>query len=83
VIFPQGPYYTLAYPATFSQANTFQPYQREVALLGESTLQVLNLTLPSIDRGEYQACALLTKPAADPKLRENWLSFHCQPLQVK
>jgi len=83
VIFPQGPYYTLAYPATFSPANTFQPYQREVALLGESTLQVLNLTLPVVDKGEYQACALLTKPAADPKLRENWLSFHCQPLQVK
>jgi len=82
VIFPPGPYYTLAYPTTFSPANTFQPYQTEVALLGESTWRVLNLTLPVIDKGDYQACALLTKPAADPKRQENWLSFHCQSLQV-
>jgi WD40 repeat protein len=86
IIFPEGYFQTITYPLNFGLMNILQPYQSGFELLLEKqNVTVLNLLkLPiTLTLGDYQACALLTKPLSDPLNQENWLNFQCQPFRFE
>ncbi|RKZ82201.1 MAG: hypothetical protein DRR19_21060, partial [Candidatus Parabeggiatoa sp. nov. 1] len=78
IIFPQGDYQTIASPLNFSQDNVLQSYQTGLLLSGEQTFQIINLALPAIAIGDYQACGLLTRAGSDPYNEANWLLWDCK-----
>ncbi len=41
-------------------------------------MPILNIDLPAIAPGDYQACSLLTQPQSDPNNEANWLLLDCE-----
>ncbi|MDM8563243.1 C13 family peptidase, partial [Candidatus Marithioploca araucensis] len=66
LIFPQGHFQTIAYPLNFSADNVLQSYKTGIQLTGEQTMPILNMALPAMTPGDYQACGLLTPPQTEP-----------------
>ncbi|EDN71506.1 WD-40 repeat protein [Beggiatoa sp. PS] len=83
VIFPAGYYQTISPPMNFSMVNVLQPYETNVKLAGEQTFHVLNVDLPAIAVGDYQACGLITKVDSDPLNNDNWIQLDCKGLQFQ
>jgi hypothetical protein len=77
-IYPQGYYQTITYPLNFSMVNVLQPYKTGIQLTGEQTMHILNMELPAIAPGDYQACGLLTQPQSEPLDEANWLFMDCK-----
>jgi len=83
VIFPQGQFKTITSYMDFSQDNVFLPYKTGLQLSGEETLKMLDIELPAIASGDYQACGLLTQTQSDPNNEANWLYKDCKGFNFK
>ncbi|EDN65070.1 hypothetical protein BGP_6618 [Beggiatoa sp. PS] len=46
-------------------------------------MHILNLELPAIAPGDYQACGLITKVNSDPLNNANWLQLNCKEFQFQ
>ncbi len=80
-LFPHGDYATIGYPFSFSTMNELLPYQKNLTLAKEGqtfTILSFGLGLPTMETGDYQACALLTKANSDPNENSNWVKLDCE-----
>ncbi|MBF0257692.1 MAG: hypothetical protein HQK62_02455 [Desulfamplus sp.] len=84
LIFPQGYFFTFAYPLIPGSLGELIPYQSNISINGQKTFNILELPLPKeLGKGVYTACAVAASVGSDPWAVENWFCYDCKSFELK
>ncbi|MCP4698106.1 MAG: hypothetical protein GY862_14825 [Gammaproteobacteria bacterium] len=83
ILFPDGMFMSIAYPLNFSWPGTIQVYQAGVTIDGNRAYPIMDFPLPpSVAKGFYSACGVLTNTGSDPYDVANWQDFDCPRFEI-